>query len=46
MSHSQLVQTRRKKMRTRKDIEVAAKREKRLRKQNAKPAAPAAPKSP
>lgn len=46
MSHSQLVHTRRKKQRTRKDIAVEAKRAKKLRTKNAKPAGVSAPKSP
>jgi hypothetical protein len=36
MSHSQTIQTRRRKQRARKDLVVAAKQAKRLKKQNAK----------
>ena len=46
MSHSQLVQTRRRKQRVRKDLAGAAKRAKKLSKQNAKKAGADAPKSP
>ncbi len=45
MSHSQTVQTRRRKKRAEKVLAVAAKREKKLRKQNAKVTGANTPKS-
>jgi hypothetical protein len=45
MSHSQTVQTRRRKARARKLLEGAAKRQKKLRNRTAKPAAASARKS-
>jgi len=45
-NHSKLVQTRRRKQRAKKDFAVAAKRAKKLRKQDAKKAGAAAPKLP
>lgn len=46
MSHSQTVETRRRKARARKLLEGATKREKKLKNRAAKPAGAAAPKSP
>jgi hypothetical protein len=45
-NHSKLVHTRRRKQRAKKDFAVAAKRAKKLRKQDAKKAGAAAPKLP
>ena len=46
MSHSQTVETRRRKARAKKLVEGTAKREKKLKNRTAKPAVAAAPKSP